>query len=265
MTATPDPDRLMAFAAELAESGGRIAREGLGVSVEERKADGTEVTEADRAVERHLRASLSEHFPEDEILGEEEGGHAGPAAGRRWVLDPIDGTRSFASGVPLFGVLIGLEIAGRPWLGCCHFPMTGETVVAARGAGAWWNGRRAAVSACGDLSEARLLTSGLEYWRDWGTPGTRAGFERLVGRTRFTRTWGDCYGFMMIATGRAEVMVDPIAGGGPWDVIPLAPILAEAGARATTLDGGEVRYDTPAVATNGLLHDAVLDCLGASP
>jgi histidinol phosphatase-like enzyme (inositol monophosphatase family) len=251
-------DGLMDFAARTAVRAGEITLAHFGSAAVERKGDGSEVTAADRASEAFLQQTIADAFPEDGILGE-EGASAEGSSGRRWIVDPIDATRSFAAGVPLFGVLIALEVGGEPVLGCCHLPALGETIVAARGAGAWLNGRRASVSAAETLAEARVVTSGLEYWRDWATDRGREGWTRLVGASRFARTWGDCYGYLLVATGRAEVLTDP-ASGAFWDYAPMVPILEEAGGRFTTLGGAPVRSWSTALASNGRLHAAAAEC-----
>lgn len=251
---TDDRDDLMDFAVRTAEAAGEITRTYFGRALVERKGDGTEVTEADRAAERHIRAALEERFPDDGVLGE-EGDETVGRSGRRWVVDPIDGTRSFASGVPLYGVLLALEVEGVSVLGCCHLPVLNETLVAATGAGAWRNGDRARVSGCEDLADARLVTSGLEYWRDHGDPDVNAAFGRLVRSTRFTRTWGDCYGYACIACGRADLMADAIPGE-RWDTAALIPILAEAGARFATPAGGPPTRGKPVLAGNRRMYEA---------
>lgn len=256
-----DLDTLMDFAVRTAERAGGITMSHFGEVATERKRDGSEVTVADRESERFILGALAEAFPEDGILGE-EGAAVDSRSGRRWIVDPIDATRSFSSGVPLFGVLIALEDQGRPVLGCCHLPALGETLVAASGAGAWRNGSRVRVSQVDDWAEARVVTSGLEYWRDWATPEGRAGWERLIAGARFGRTWGDCYGYVLVATGRAEIMADPAAGA-PWDFLPMIPILAEAGGRFSTLGGAPVRAWSTALATNGHLHETAVKCWAA--
>lgn len=253
-----DLDDLMDFAARIARRAGEITLEHFGTALVEFKGDGSEVTAADHASEEYLRSAIAEAFPEDGVLGE-EGAAAASRSGRRWVVDPIDGTRSFSSGVPLYGVLIALEENGEARLGCCHFPALDQTLVAAVGAGAWWNGRPARVSDCDDLSAARLITSGLEYWRDWGTAEGNEGFSDLVRRTRFTRTWGDCYGYALVATGRADLLADP-ACGAVWDYLPMVPIVHEAGGRFTTLRGERVGAWSSALATNGRLHAPAMEC-----
>lgn len=260
-----DPDNLMDFAVRTAEQAGEITLEHFGNAEVEFKGDGSEVTEADRASEEYIRAAIRDAFPGDGLLGEEGGEMEGTVGqgGRRWIVDPIDGTRSFGSGVPLYGVLLALEVNGSPVLGCCHFPALHQTLVAAVDAGAWFNGVRARVSDCNDLSAARVVTSGLEYWRDWATEEGQRGWNALVRRTRFARTWGDCYGYVLVVTGRAEIMADP-AVGAVWDFAPMLPILREAGAQYTALGGAPVSAWSTALATNGRLHDAAAACWESS-
>jgi histidinol phosphatase-like enzyme (inositol monophosphatase family) len=247
-----DRDNLMDFAVRTARSAGEITLEHYGHAAVDFKGDGSEVTAADHAAERHIRAVIAEAFPDDGIVGE-EGEDVPSRSGRRWIVDPIDGTRSFSSAVPLYAVLIALETDGAPTVGCCHLPVLGETLVAASGAGAWLNGRPARVSECADLSEARLVTSGFEYWRDRSVPEERAGFDRLLLATRFARTWGDGYGYFLVATGRVDLMCDPISGA-YWDYAPMDVIVSEAGGRFTQFDGSPVGAWTTALATNGRLH-----------
>ncbi len=225
-----------------------------GIDVE-LKADRSPVTAADVGAERLIRAGLAARYPSHAIVGEELGADAGGAS-HRWFVDPIDGTRSFVHGVPLFGVLLGLEIDGEMVVGVCHLPGVGETLAAARGLGCTWNGRPR-----GSRRRPRLSR------RRWSTPtagiSSSASGQRwtaLQAATGLQRGWGDCYGHCLVATGRADVMLDPVMN--PWDVAALVPILQESGGRisdwtgAVRVDGGD------AVSTNGHLHDAVLDALG---
>ena len=225
------------------------------------KADRSPVTAADLGAERLIRTVLSERYADHAIVGEELGDDDGDGrASHRWIIDPIDGTRSFVHGVPLFGVLIGLEIDGEMAVGVCHLPALGETVAAARGLGCTWNGRLARVSTTHNLEEATVVYSdsrGLE--RRLG-----AAWTSLQAATRLQRGWGDCYGHCLVATGRADIMLDPVMN--PWDVAALVPILQESGGRISDwtgrarIDGGD------AVSSNGYLHDAVLGVLTeASP
>ncbi len=242
----------MDFAARTVTAAGEITLAHFGRAAVEFKGDGSEVTEADRASEEFIRKAISESYPDHGIFGE-EGSNVSGGERYRWIVDPIDGTRSFAAGVPLYGILLAFEADGEPLVGCCHFPALADTLVAAKGAGCWRNGKRARVSDCDRLADARLVTSGLEYWRDWATEEGRSGFDRLLRETRFTRTWGDCFGYTLIATGRAEILADP-ACGAYWDYAAVVPILNEAGGRFTTLTGAAVSSWSSALATNGLLH-----------
>ena len=256
-----DADYLMQFATEAAEAAGAITRSHFRAVGFELKSDGSEVTIADREAEEFLHATISERFPEHGVFGEEGARIEGTGA-YRWIIDPIDGTRSFASGVPLYGVLLALEHEGTPVLGCAHFPELKETVVAANGAGCWSDGRAVRVSDCDDLRDARVVSSGLEYWRDWATPAAKEGFEKLIASTRFSRTWGDAFGYVMVATGQAELLADP-ACGAYWDYAPMLPLMQEAGGQFTTLGGGDVAAWSSALASNRALHRAAIDCWGA--
>lgn len=249
-----DLDGLMEFAVRTAGTAGALTLEHFGRAAVRFKGDGSEITDADTAAETHIRAAIAEAFPADGIVGEEDGESAG-RSGRRWIVDPIDGTRSFGSGVPLYAVLLTLEDGGAPVLGCAHFPALGRTLVAARGAGAWLDGALVRVSTCDSLAEARVVTSGLEYWRDMADDAGRAGFDRLVRATRWARTWGDAFGYLMVASGQAELFCDPRVGR-YWDYGPFLVILPEAGGRLTRFDGSEVRRGGDGLASNGVLHDA---------
>ncbi|MDR0786729.1 MAG: histidinol phosphate phosphatase [Gemmatimonadota bacterium] len=253
-----DLDFLMDFAVRTVEGAGLITQAHFGSAAVSFKGDGSELTLADTGSEDFIREAIVARFPEHGILGE-EGSRVDSSGRYRWIVDPIDGTRSFAAGVPLYGILMALEVDGVPTVGCCHFPAMGDTIVAATGAGCWRAGKRVSVSACDRLEEARVVTSGLEYWRDWATPSGHEGLNRLIGGSRFARTWGDCFGYILVATGRAEILADP-ACGAHWDYAPMVPILAEAGGRFTTLDDRPVRAWSSALATNGRLHAAAMGC-----
>lgn len=244
--------RAEAFAREAGELTLRYF--GSTLSVED-KSDGSPVTVADREAEGLLRTRIAEEFPTHGIVGEEHGTHQ-PEAEILWTLDPIDGTRAFMRGVPLFAVLVGVSIREQAAVGVVHLPALGETVVAGTGQGCWWNGVRAAVSRQGDLSRSLILTTDVEelLQRPQG-PGWRA----LAGRAHTSRTWGDAYGHVLVATGRAEVMIDPILND--WDAAPLLPILQEAGGRFTDLEGNPTTLGRSGISTNGLLHDHVLSAL----
>ncbi|HSJ15717.1 MAG TPA: inositol monophosphatase family protein [Longimicrobiales bacterium] len=215
---------LLAFATEVAWRAGRLtlAHFQTGI-VAETKPDDSPVTEADRDAERLIRDLIGRRFPHDGILGEETG-ETRPGADRRWIVDPIDGTRSYVRGVPLYGVMLALEEEGDPVLGLLHFPALAETVSAARGVGCWWNGRRALVSDETHLERALVLTTDLGHIEQ---AGFSRGWNRLSARAGMVRTWGDCYGHALLATGRAEAMLDPVMQ--LWDAAALVPIVEEAG------------------------------------
>ena len=170
------------------------------------KADGSPVTRADREAEQFAREWLAERFPGDAVLGEEFGAAGASGAGRRWVIDPVDGTRSFVKGVPLWGTLVAVMEGDEVLAGAAAFPACGEWIAAARGEGAWWNGARARVSAA---SRARATRRCCTPARRSTTPRAAARWDALADRAGTVRTWGDCFGYLMVATGRAEVMMDP--------------------------------------------------------
>ena len=221
-----------------------------GITVE-RKADNTPVTAADRAAEKRLRSLIGERFPDHGIIGEEYGGQASSGS-LTWVIDPIDGTKSFMCGVPIYGCLLALVEDGRPLVGVAHFPALNETIYAARGSGCFWNGRRARVSTQASLSDAVLLASEIAAYGD-----KDVAWNQLVNSTYIQRTWGDSYGYLLVATGRADLMLD--AKMNTWDCAPFGVIMEEAGGTFTdwqgtpTIDGGE------ALATNGVLFDQVME------
>lgn len=236
------------FAVDLAFRAGRITLAHFQTGVEvESKSDDTPVTIADRDAERLIRRDIERRFPDDGILGEEFG-EVRPGARRRWIIDPIDGTRSFARGVPLYGVMIALESDGEAVLGVLHFPPLHETVYAARGCGCYFNGRPCAVSGIDTLGRALILTTDQErLWRQ----ELNDGWDALRFDAAFVRTWGDCYGHALVATGRAEAMIDPVSA--PWDAAALQPIVEEAGGVFTALDGTRTHLAGSAISTNAAL------------
>jgi len=251
------------LAVEIARAAGKVtlehfARPGLEV---ERKADASPVTVADREAERLLRRRIESAFPDDAILGEEFPETEGDS-GFRWILDPIDGTRSFVRGVPLYGTLVGVERDGSPAIGVIHVPALDETLYAARDGGAWHavgdaEPLPAQVSELNDPSRGLFLTTDVTTWARREADDVR---RRLEARFGLSRTWGDCYGYLMVATGRAEVMVDPFMS--LWDAAALVPVVEEAGGRFTDWAGRATADGGDGVATNGLLHDRVLEILG---
>ena len=242
------------FAIDAAWQAGQrtLAHFQTGVAVEQ-KADSSPVTIADRGAEELLRRLIESRFPDHTIVGEEFGETDRDSA-YRWIIDPIDGTLSFIHGVPLYGVLIGLEIEGEMVVGVAHFPGLGEMVAAARGEGCQWNGRPAHVSDVSRLDQALVVYTGCA---DFAPYGRAEAWARLQRATRIQRGWGDCYGHCLVATGRAEVMLDPIMNA--WDCAALLPILQEAGGTFTDWDGKTTIYSGNALSTNGTLFQQVLE------
>jgi len=251
--------KMLDFAVDAAWQAGKITLEYFqtGPAVE-RKADASPVTLADRRAEEKLRECIQHAFPDHGILGEEFGEVAGRTP-YRWVLDPLDGTRSFIQGVPLYGVMVGLEYHGQAVLGVVHLPALDETVYAAKGDGCYWNGRRAHVSAVPHLGEAVVLATSVRSLYDAGQGPV---FDTLQVQTRLQRTWGDCYGHILVATGRAEVMLDPILQ--IWDCAALQPILEEAGGTFTDWQGTPTHTGGNGLSTNGHLLQPVMEIIRAN-
>ncbi len=250
------------FAVETAWIAGELTLEFFRLGVEtELKSDRTPVTEADRGAEELIRSRIAETFPGDIVVGEEFG-TSGTAAdpdgadGRRWYVDPIDGTRSFIRGVPLYGILIGLEVSGRVEVGVAHFPGIGETVAAAAGHGCTLNGEPVRVCSTTSLKESYV---------SFGDPGLfvdarhRRAWRRMMKDTACRVGWSDAYGHALVATGRLELMVDPQMNA--WDCGPFPVILREAGGRFGDWDGNETIHGDRAFSTTRQLLPEALEIL----
>jgi histidinol phosphatase-like enzyme (inositol monophosphatase family) len=221
----------------------------------DRKGDGTPVTQADREAERLIRAELAVRHPDDGVLGEEEPETVG-TSGRRWILDPIDGTKAFTHGVPLYSNLLAVEDAHGIAVGVINIPALDETVWAGRGRGCWCNDAPARVSTTDDLATAYVSTSGLGPWSDEAVASLQASGASI-------RTWGDGYGYVLVATGRIDAMVDPKAE--LYDLAPMPVILTEAGGRFGSLDGADGDPGKGSgMASNGRIHEALLENLGGA-
>ena len=248
MTREQDGQNLMEAAAAVAQLAGNIAlgyyRSTLSV---ETKSDGSPVTIADRAAEQGAREWIEARFPSHGILGEELG-VVRPDARRRWILDPIDGTKSFVRGVPLWGTLVAVAEGDDVLAGAAYFPAVDEMLCAAPGLGSWWNGARCRVSSIARLDQATVLTTDERFHSDLARRET---WGRMAARVAVSRTWGDCYGYLLVATGRAEVMADDIMS--PWDAAALMPIIQEAGGVFTDWDGEATAFGGSALATNAAL------------
>ena len=245
-------EKELAFANELADRAAEIAMGFFGGEFEvRRKADRTPVTEADLQIEAMIRERLEARFPQDAILGEEEGESGN--GDRAWIVDPIDGTKNFADGIQIWGTLIGFAVEGRPVVGVASAPGLGERYEAAQGSGARLNNMPIHVSAVGDVSDALVAYGGLESWL---ASSDASRFTKLVAKVRRTRGVGDFWGHMLVARGAADVMVERELR--TWDTAALQPIIEEAGGRITTLDGGALSDRSSVLATNGLLHDEMV-------
>lgn len=243
--------------AEVAKRAGDFARSYYGKSLSiDVKGDGSPVTVADRGAEERARAWIEEHFPDDGILGEEFGS-VRPNAERRWIIDPIDGTKSFVRTVPLWGTLVAVTEGERVIAGCAYFPMVDELVVAAEANGCYNNGVRCHVSSVNTVRESTVLTTDDRFP---GRPLREAAWRTLASEASIARTWGDCYGYLLVATGRAEIMVDDIVS--PWDAAALYPIITEAGGIFTDWRGNATAFGGDVIATNGLVAREVYDILG---
>lgn len=245
---------MLDVAVDAAYLGGRrtLAYFNTGVEVET-KADSTPVTRADRESEELIRERIARFFPTHEVVGEEGGTKKGDSR-YRWIIDPIDGTKTFVHGVPFYGVLIGVEVEGEASVGVIYLPAFDEMVCAANGLGCLWNGRKAAVSKTAKLSDAVLLTTNVS-----SCMARSDAYGKLAASTKFNRTWGDCYGYALVATGRAEIMMDPAMN--PWDCAPMLPIMREAGGHFATWEGEPSIYGRDSYACNDALNEQVVAVL----
>ena len=257
VTPSTDPE-LVDFAAQIVREAGALTLQMFKAAelAVERKGDGSPVTVADRQAERYLRERIRERFPDDEILGEEEPDQQG-TSGRRWVIDPIDGTESFARGVALYTNLLYLEDEHGPAIGIINLPALGETVYAARGLGCFLDGSPVRVSDHPTLEGSHLSCTGFHEW-------TTDMFDRVQRAGVQLRTWGDAYGYALVASGRIEAMFDPVLAW--WDIAALTVIVPESGGTLTRWDGSseQPRADHElhsAIASNGRFHDQLVELL----
>jgi histidinol-phosphatase len=220
------------------------------------KIDRSPVTIADKKTEELIRSRIEKKYPTHAIVGEEFGRSGADTASHRWIIDPIDGTKSFLRGVPLYGVLIGLEIEGVVEVGAAYFPAMNEMIAAATGEGCWWNGRRASVSKVSRLEDAWVrFTDPASF----AAIGKQAAWEKVQKAAYYRVGWSDSYGYLLAATGRVDVMIDPIMN--EWDCGPFPPIFREAGGYFGDWHGNESIYNQEAVATNPMLLKEILPLL----
>jgi histidinol phosphatase-like enzyme (inositol monophosphatase family) len=245
----------------------RIAREAGRITLDyfqtdrfevQRKRDGSPLTIADQASETYLRDAIAQSYPDDAIVGEEFGKTPGDS-GFQWVLDPIDGTKSFISGVPLYGTMVGVTVDNRAVIGSVYFPGLDEGIFAARQSGSWaYRGERqpvrAKVSTKTSLADSVLVTSESE---SFGVRGAADVYRQLAEHVYFARTWGDVYGYLLVATGRVEIMIDPMLH--VWDAAAVQPIIEEAGGKFSDWAGNETIHAGEAIGSNGYVHESVLN------
>lgn len=248
---------LLEFAVETVHLAGKLTLGYYQAGVRpDMKSDDTPVTAADRAAEQFIRGRIEHAYPDHAIVGEEFGVQETQGATQRWFIDPIDGTKAFIRGTPLYGVLLGLEIAGRVEVGAVYFPALDELICAASGLGCWWNGRRARVSDETSLARAYVSCSDAGSFARYGRA---AEWQRILQRTYHRPGLGDAYGYCLVATGRAELMLDPITS--VWDCGPFPVILREAGGFFGGWHGRETIHAGEALATSQVLLPQVLAAL----
>lgn len=237
------------------EAGNRaLSYYGTKVTVEQ-KENGTPVTIADRRAEQLAHEWLEKRFPDDGIVGEELG-IVRPNSHRRWIIDPIDATKSFVRGVPLWGTLVAVVDGDDVIAGAAYYPGVSEVLVAAPGKGCWWNGRQSYVSPIGSLDHALIVTTDDRFGE---RPDRRTRWNELASRSGMSRTWGDCFGYLLVATGRAEVMLDDVVA--PWDAAAFFPIITEAGGVFSSWNGDRTAFGGDVIATNGALDTVVREIL----
>ncbi|AHC15210.1 inositol monophosphatase family protein [Salinispira pacifica] len=255
----PEPGELISYledAKAFARIGGNISSHYFGSQIDVHwKADDSPVTKADRESEQAMKKAILEKFPDHSVLGEEFGESGTADSPWQWVLDPIDGTKSFIHGIPLYTVLVSLTYKKEPVIGVVYNPQSNEMLAAGMGMGCWYNDSACRVSETSSLSEARLMTTDPgDLIRRSGNPGIE-----LLKTSAISRTWADAYGYLLVATGRADVMLDPIMS--LWDIACLYPIISEAGGEITDIRGKRGISDS-AVASNGILHQEIMSVLG---
>ncbi len=244
------------FAVQTAYEAGRLTLGyfGTGTARPEFKDDASPVTVADREAEALIRARISGRYPAHSVVGEEYGIDEGRDGDFRWIVDPIDGTKAFVRGVPLYGVLIGLEIGGVCEVGAAYFPALDEMIHAATGEGCFANGRRARVSATERLRDGiTCFTDGKSFQKY----GREAEWRRVLAVTGEARGWSDAYGHALVATGRADLMLEPALN--PWDAAPFPPIMREAGGLFGDWSGKETIYADEGISTSQTLLPEVLE------
>jgi histidinol-phosphatase len=248
--------KLLDFATETAFQAGQLTLAYFQTGTQpDFKADDSPVTIADKKAEELIRARIEKYYPSHSIVGEEFG-ESNKGSSFRWFIDPIDGTKSFMRGVPLYAVLIGLEIDGRIEAGVSYFPGVGDMVYAASNEGCFWNGRRSYVSETKTLDRAYFAFTDIASFAKHGRAEV---LERILKSTYHRVGWSDAYGHMLVATGRVDMMIDPIMN--PWDCGPFPVLLREAGGYFGDLAGNETIYGNEALSTTKVLLSSILELI----
>jgi len=240
-------------AMEFAREGGDSTLNYFNESFElEIKDDDSPVTNADREAESIIRKKIRKHFPGHGIIGEEFG-KENEDSDVVWILDPIDGTKSFIHGVPFYTTLIGVLVKNKPEIGVIYAPALNEIVSAAKDLGCYHNGEKTSVRTCSNLSDATFLSTDVTSFEEHGF---QTALMELLQSTRIHRTWGDAYGHMLVATGRADIMIDAILH--IWDAAALLPIITEAGGAFSDVNGHATIESGNAISTNKTLKDKIV-------
>lgn len=249
--------RFLDFAVETAYLAGRLTLGYFQTDIQaDFKSDDTPVTIADRKAEQLIRERIGKRYPNHDIVGEEYGSKDNQATSHRWFIDPIDGTKSFVRGIPLYAVLIGLEIEGTIQVGAAYYPALDEMIAAATSLGCWWNGRRARVSQITSLERGIVTCSSTQ---EFEKHGRLTAWNRILNTCYYQTGWGDAYGYLLVATGRAELMLDPIMS--VWDCAPFPPILSEAGGYFGDWQGNPTIYANESMGTTKALLPEVLSLI----
>jgi len=220
----------------------------------EQKADHSPVTIADKMAEEKIRELIMKNYPEHGIIGEEFGSYQ-PNAEYQWVLDPIDGTKSFIHGVPTFGTLIALLYLGKPIIGAINFPVQNDFLIGDNRK-TKLNGRALKIKACSNISKATLLTTDHLNIAKYQNIEK---FDRLIKKVKMYRTWGDCFGYFLLASGRADIMIDPIMSF--WDIMALIPLIRGAGGIISDYQGNDPVKGNSIIAAHPNLHASVISAL----
>jgi len=245
--------RELDIAVSAAVAAGKIQLDGQGALLNiERKGDRSPVTDVDKRCEERIREIILGAFPDDGFLGEESG-ESGGAKARRWIVDPVDGTRPYIRGIPTYSVLIALEEDGVPVAGVIHLPAMGITCQAEKGKGAFLNGEKICVSSIGKLPDAMGSVLGITEYAD--VPLGRSLID-LTLSWDYTYGFMDAYSYVLLASGKLDVCVNLLDK--PWDCAAAACIVTEAGGRFSAINGEQTVHNGSIVLTNCILHDEVL-------